>query len=195
VELRARMRTQRRALKDSQRQQLAAQFTDGLLRSRLVQRAKKIACYLAMDGEMDPAPLIAQLWAQGKTVYLPVIHSKRLWFLPFSPDTPLATNRFGIPEPALPANRRCPPSALDLVLVPLTAFDRRGNRLGMGSGYYDRSFAFLRRRRHWSRPQLIGAAYGFQGGENLQPQPWDVQLSGVGTEDGLELWGPDLDTK
>jgi len=190
VELRARMRARRRALKDSHRQQFAAQFADGLLRSRLVQRSKRIACYLAVDGEMDPAPLIAQLWAQGKVVHLPVIHGKRLWFLPFAEDTPLVPNRFGILEPALPANQRCPPSALGLVLVPLSAFDRRGNRLGTGGGYYDRSFAFLRRRRHRSRPLLIGAAYAFQGGEELQPQPWDVPLNGVATEDGLDVWGP-----
>jgi 5-formyltetrahydrofolate cyclo-ligase len=74
------------------------------------------------------------------------------------------------------------------VLAPLVAFDRSGNRLGMGGGYYDRSFAYLRHRVHWRRPRLIGYAYGFQEVQALERAHWDVPLSGVVTELGLRLF-------
>ena len=77
------------------------------------------------------------------------------------------------------------PFALDLVLVPLVAFDARGVRLGMGGGYYDRSFAYLNFRSRWRRPRLIGVGFDFQRAESISPQPWDVCLDGVITERGF----------
>src|SRR5687767_13746260 len=89
-------------------------------------------------------------------------------------------NRFGIPEPT---GRRCAPQQLDLVLLPLVAFDRRGARLGMGGGFYDRTFAFLRvagRR----KPRLVGLAHHFQEVAQLPREPWDVPLAAIVTERG-----------
>ena len=71
---------------------------------------------------------------------------------------------------------------LDLVLVPLVAFDDRGNRLGMGGGYYDQTFAFLSQRQHYRRPTLLGVAYEFQRLVALPVQAWDIPLDGVATE-------------
>jgi 5-formyltetrahydrofolate cyclo-ligase len=72
---------------------------------------------------------------------------------------------------------------LDVVLLPLVAFDRRGNRLGMGGGFYDRTFA-PRGRGRVSAPRLIGLAHGFQQVAELVDQPWDVPLRGVLTDSG-----------
>jgi 5-formyltetrahydrofolate cyclo-ligase len=91
-------------------------------------------------------------------------------------------NRFGIPEPQLPAAQQWQPEALDAVLVPLLAFDRHGNRLGSGAGYYDRSFAFLGTRRPRPAPLLIGVAYAMQEVERLAIEPWDVPLDYIATE-------------
>lgn len=135
---------------------------------------------------MDLAPLIERLWRCGKQIYLPVLHGPALWFMPFTPRTPLAHNRFGIPEPNLNAPHRAALRTLDLVLMPLVAFDRNGNRLGMGGGFYDRTFAYLRGSPRWARPCLIGTAYEFQRVPPLAVQPWDVPLGGVVTELGLE---------
>ena len=77
---------------------------------------------------------------------------------------------------------------LDLVLMPLVGFDSTGSRLGMGGGFYDRSFAFLRRRQKWRKPNLIGAAFDCQKVEQIDGQSWDVPLSGVMTESGVELF-------
>jgi 5-formyltetrahydrofolate cyclo-ligase len=150
-----------------------------------VRRAHRIACYLANDGEIDPGPAINLLRGGGRRILLPVLRGERLWFLPFEPGTPLAANRFGIPEPAVSARHRCPARDLDLVLVPLVAFDGAGNRLGMGGGFYDRTFAYLRTRAVWKRPQLIGVAYEFQRLEALPVQTWDIPLQGIATEKRL----------
>jgi 5-formyltetrahydrofolate cyclo-ligase len=77
------------------------------------------------------------------------------------------------------------PRWLDLVLVPLVGFDPRGHRLGMGAGLYDRHFAFLRHRRTWRRPLLVGVAFEAQKVERLTEAEYDVQLDGVVTECGV----------
>jgi 5-formyltetrahydrofolate cyclo-ligase len=77
--------------------------------------------------------------------------------------------------------------SLDLVLAPLVAFDAHGNRLGMGGGFYDRSFAYLLRHTRWLRPRLIGLAYDFQRQSRLPSQAWDVPLQAIATDQHLYL--------
>ncbi len=152
----------------------------------ICQRAERIAAYLGNDAEMDPQPLIERLWAVGKRVYLPVVRRPRMWFVPYTPDSRFVVNRYGIPEPNVAPDARIPVTALDLVLMPLVAFDDAGNRLGMGGGYYDRTFAFLQRRRHWRSPRLVGLAYEVQRLASLPVEPWDMPLAGIVTERGLQ---------
>lgn len=152
-----------------------------LAASPLFRAARRIAVYWPNDGEIDVAPLLRRAWACGKTCYLPVLRGKRLGFAAYRRGDDLNLNRFGIPEPALPARKLVGAPALDLVLVPLLAFDAQGNRLGMGAGFYDRTLAARARRAHWRRPRLIGVAYEFQKVAKLLPAPWDVPLDSVVT--------------
>jgi len=150
--------------------------------------AAAIAGYWACQGELDPAPLLERCWTAGKAVYLPVLAGDALLFAPYQPETPLHRNRFNIPEPeAAPADLQ-PPSAMDWVLTPLVAFDTAGTRLGMGGGFYDRSFAFLLDP-DWRgrRPRLLGLGYEFQRVTALIRQPWDVPLDAAATEKALYL--------
>jgi 5-formyltetrahydrofolate cyclo-ligase len=89
-------------------------------------------------------------------------------------------NRYGIPEPVAPGEL-LEPFQLDLVLVPLLGFDRRGHRLGHGGGYYDRSFAFLNEQVRPTEPLLVGIAYDFQELEIVNEEPWDVALDFIAT--------------
>jgi len=189
TEIRQQMRHWRRSLTRVERAGLSQRLARRLAASQTFQRSQRIAAYLPNDGEMDLRPLLRRAWRVGKHCYLPVLKGQRLWFLPYTEDTPLADNRFGIPEPALSPRRRWPLTTLDLVLAPLVAFDGQGNRLGMGGGYYDRSFAYLASRSHWRRPLILGVAYTFQRVPVLPSRPWDVPLHGVATERGLE-WFP-----
>ena len=137
---------------------------------------------------MDLAPVIEFLRSIGREVLLPALHGDGLWFLPYCEDTPMKSNRFGIPEPFLPPRARCPARELDIVLVPLVAVDSAGNRLGMGGGYYDRTFAYLRARSVWRRPLLIGVAYEFQRVARLPARAWDIPLDALATEKQLYLF-------
>ena len=148
-------------------------------------RARNIAGYVGSAGEIDPLPLIEHAVEQGKHCYLPVLHPfrhGRLLFCRWHPDDELVMNRYGIPEPRIHANRLVATRSLDLVLVPLLGFDHECNRIGMGGGYYDRSFAFTRRYRHIKGPFLLGLAHDVQRVEQLHPQPWDITLNAVATE-------------
>ena len=78
-------------------------------------------------------------------------------------------------------------SQLDIVLLPLLAFDDRGNRLGMGGGYYDRLFA-SRLHRKTKQPLRVGLAFDCQQAERLPMQAWDVPLHAVVTESGWRFF-------
>ena len=180
--LRAQMRARRRALTMAERQAAAQRFADHIWPQLQRPQCRHIAVYLAFDGELDLQPLIARLWAAGKAVYLPVVSRlapRRLWFRPYRPNQRLKTNRFGIPEPisgSVLASRQ-----LDVVLLPLTAFDQAGTRLGMGGGFYDRTFAY-RRASLASRPRLIGVGYRWQQVEQLVREPHDLPVQAIVTD-------------
>lgn len=189
--LRQQLRSSRRALSDEERARRSQEAVQKLTHHRLFLTARHIACYLPNDGELDLTYLISQAWTMGKSVYLPMLslhHRNHLHFLSYKPNDELVTNRFGIPEPVMRPHNMIDIRRLDLVLMPLVGFDSTGSRLGMGGGFYDRSFAFLRRRQKWRKPNLIGAAFDCQKVEQIDGQSWDVPLSGVMTESGVELF-------
>ena len=189
-QIRQRMRRQRRELSRRKRNQAATELCKQLTASLLFLRSQRIACYLSCKGEMDLQPVMHRIFQMKKTCYLPVIHGfsqNRLDFVQHAKDEAMVNNRFNIPEPE---KRLCPapPWALDLLLLPLTAFDNKGNRLGMGGGYYDRTLAYLRQRKQWLTPVLLGVAYDFQQVEALASQPWDIPLDGVVTESAIRFF-------
>ena len=157
---------------------------DRLIHHPLFARSQRIAAYVGSKGEIDPMPLLHIAHAMGKQCFLPILHpfrKGRLWFAPWKPDSPMLLNSFNIPEPAFTPSQCCKPQFLELVLTPLLGFDAHCHRLGMGGGYYDRTFSFRRFRRRWHGPQLIGLAHSFQQTSKLPVNNWDVQLDGVVT--------------
>jgi 5-formyltetrahydrofolate cyclo-ligase len=140
-----------------------------------------VAFYLPNDGEIDARVLATALMQRGKRCYLPRLHldgSHRVWFLRYRNGDALEKNHLGIPEPRMHA-QRLPAWALQVVLMPLVGFDRAGNRLGMGGGFYDRTFAF-RQRGH--KPLLVGLAHSLQEIPSLAAQGWDIPLDMIVTE-------------
>ncbi len=183
--LRQQIRALRRALPAAERRTAARRLARRVAVLPVFNHARHIAAYLAVDGELDPAPLLQRAWALGKAVYLPVLAGQpvgHLLFAPYHPETVLKPNRFGIPEPDAPARELRAPQVLDLVLAPLVAFDSGGVRLGMGGGCYDRTFAFRGNPAHLPKPLLLGLAYESQKVAVLPRQPWDILLDGVVTE-------------
>jgi len=146
----------------------------------LLQEAKAVAGYQAMSGEISLEPVFSFCHEQGIETLLPIMHNQSLLFAPFSTDTPFSTKKYGIQEPDVPAHALLKPQDLDIVLLPLVAFDQQLNRIGMGGGFYDRSFEF--RKGNNDAPLLIGVAHSFQEVENAHPEEWDVPLDRVITD-------------
>lgn len=186
-ELRKHLRQRRRLLSPREQEHAAVSLALNLVKNPDLHRAKHIAIYLPNDGEIDPHPYIAMAQRKGVHFYLPVlhpIHPGKLVFSPYYDGVELTANRFGIPEPAFSEGLKRPAWALDAVLFPLVGFDENGGRLGMGGGFYDRTFAFSRLRPRLA-PKLIGLAHDFQKVGELSIEPWDVALHSVVTDKRL----------
>lgn len=181
-ELRREFRDRRRALSDSEQRRHAQAVAGHFFAGRLPFSGRTVGAYMASDGELDPMPLVNRLLATRKRLALPVVRRDgHMDFYRLRRDTRLVHNRYGIAEPA-PGAAYVAPLSLDVLLVPLVAFDSLGTRLGMGAGFYDR---FLSKVPGMLRPRLIGLAHACQ--HSLDPLPfdaWDVPLDGVITELG-----------
>jgi 5-formyltetrahydrofolate cyclo-ligase len=185
--LRSTLRQGRRALSAAEQRQKAEQVCQQVISRAFFHRARRLACYVANDGELDPLAILLQAQRMGKRCYLPVLSSHRpdkVCFAPFRPGDGLVPNHWGIPEPGQLVRRLVTPYALDLVFVPLVGFDADCNRLGMGKGFYDRTFAY-RQRLGFRRPRLVGLAYEQQRVDRIAANPWDVPLDAVITEAGI----------
>jgi 5-formyltetrahydrofolate cyclo-ligase len=191
AQLRQSLRQQRRALTTQQQHLASLRLMRTLKREALFIRAKRIGFYLASDGEISPLPLIKLALKMGKQCFLPVLHPvrhNRLWFARYKPGSRLVKNRYSIAEPDIRLEPRVLPQTLDLVLLPLVGFDLQGGRLGMGGGYYDRTFAFTRRANQQDRrpprrsPALVGLAHELQQQNTLELADWDIPLAAVATE-------------
>jgi 5-formyltetrahydrofolate cyclo-ligase len=179
--LRHEMRMRRRALASVRRQLATRAMLRHLHTLPAYLRATHIALYWPADGEPDVRGIADHARLRGKQLYLPVVaHRGAMSFAPWECSTPMRRNRYGIPEP-VGGRRRVTASQLDLVIVPLVAFDPCGHRLGMGGGYYDRALAGRRQ-----RPILVGTAFEFQRTSNVSAQPWDVPLDVIVTERGRQ---------
>ena len=151
------------------------------------QAANTVAGFLAFDGEADPAELMVQAIDQGKQVYVPTIIDKGepLMFVPWSENCELEENRYGIFEPVVPQSEWIEAGQLDFVITPLVAFDESCNRIGVGGGFYDRSFSFLndsKNNSEESNVQLVGFAFELQKVKSIKTNDWDIPLSAVATE-------------
>ncbi|WP_101925721.1 MULTISPECIES: 5-formyltetrahydrofolate cyclo-ligase [Luteimonas] len=177
--LRRRLRDQRRATPANVRIAAADGLASQLLALPMLPTTGYVAGYWASDGEIGLHVFQVHL-PPGLIYCLPVLHDDTLRFAPWRAGDPLVTNRYGIPEPDVEPASALPAADMALVVTPLVGFDARGQRLGMGGGWYDRSFAF--RQQTSSPPLLVGAAFASQQLDALDAAGWDVPLDAVCTE-------------
>lgn len=158
----------------------------GLIANRVIRmpifaRSRLIACYLSTGNEVDTSAIILRAWRMKKRIFVPDTRgSGQLTFREIRPDSEFASGPFGIQEPI--GGSVLTPSAFDLVIVPVVAFDSDNYRIGMGGGYYDRTFSFLRHRKVFLRPKLVGVAFDCQKVDKIAPNPWDIRLFRIITE-------------
>jgi len=183
--LRDMMRQRRRELDAQTQLEAAKQLSQHLTSQPWYQRAQHIAVYIANDGEIDPIVFSHRAMHRGKQCYLPVLHPMKKGHLQFADyNGPKVVNSFGIEEPDVKQCRAIDVRKIDVVLLPLVAFDQQGERLGMGGGYYDRTFEFLRRS-GLNKPKLIGLAHDFQQVDAIPTEAWDVPLTAIVTNKGV----------
>lgn len=145
-----------------------------------LRKAQRVLSYIPLGGEISPQSLEQDL-AHAK-LYQPRITSFAKGIMRFyAADAPKTRNRYGIWEPA-PLGKPMPANGFDVVLMPLVAFDRNGNRLGMGAGFYDRAMSARLDGKSLQRPLLVGLAHHFQEVNSLDAQAWDVPLDVILTD-------------
>lgn len=190
-QLRQLIRRRRQSLNPALQQQAAIDLVNQFDRHPQLAAMQHFALYLSNDGELDTAPLIKTLWRQGKSVYLPILHPHKPGFLVFQHyniDTPMTRNKFGIAEPVLDATQLKALPEIEMIGLPLVAFDAKGNRMGMGGGFYDRTLAnaiFCQ-----PAPLLVGLAHQCQQVDEVPVEPWDVPLNMVITPEQVVLPPP-----
>jgi 5-formyltetrahydrofolate cyclo-ligase len=179
----------RRNLTPAQQRQAAAGLARVMKHQKIFLYSRRIAFYICNDGEIDPELLLESALKMSKQCYLPVLkpdfdHPKKnqLLFSRCGRNSCLIPNKFGIYEPDIRQQPWISPQSLDLILLPLVAFDLSGNRLGMGKGYYDRSLEFISGGNYWHRPRLLGLAHECQLSDGLVSNDWDVPLDGIVTD-------------
>lgn len=208
AEIRQLVRNQRKALSISTQQCCANTLANRLKKrvATLIKQTKlnkscplspiNIALYIANDGELDPQVFINWCWENYASnnihVYLPVVHPfspGNLLFLRYSSNTPMIKNKYGIPEPKLNILEMCTANNLHILFTPLVAFDKSGNRLGMGGGFYDRTLSninhitpnVVQEQSLLKSTQIIGLAHTCQEVDQLPIEAWDIPLPEIMT--------------
>ena len=183
-ELRQRNRKLRAEINKDDQARAADRLCERIIALNEYQQAHHIAAYFAVNGEIGLDPLIDHALSEGKKIYLPNLDQKSLRFSPYFRGQKMRINKFRLPEPDVGDDEMLQPHELDLILAPLVVFDANRNRIGMGCGFYDRSFAF-RKQAGNDKPVLIGVAHELQKVDQLIPEGWDVRLDRVVTEQGI----------
>ncbi|HEY0270970.1 MAG TPA: 5-formyltetrahydrofolate cyclo-ligase [Sphingomonas sp.] len=174
--MRATLRRARRAFAVGPGAAAHAEALTALLIARLpplLAAGGAVSGYVAHRGEPDILPVLLHLHALGHATTLPHIDDdRRMHFAPWHPQAALAPGALGIPQPEATEERIVP----SIVLTPLVGFDRGGQRLGQGGGYYDRWFA--------AHPAAlrIGIAWSVQETAALPRDAWDMPLHAIATE-------------
>jgi len=146
----------------------------------ILKSSKNIAVFLSFDGEIDTYFLIKKLWKENYNVYVPIVcpeNDKNLKFIKYNPYSTLKLNRFNIFEPIFNINHCISIYDLDLIFVPLVAFDKLGYRLGMGGGFYDR---MLKDYKVFQNFFPVGLAFDCQyTDQKIDSRSWDVALPAI----------------
>ncbi len=174
--LREQLRARRKAFVDANG--LAALRVHAIVIARIAltasNHAGSIAAYLSNGREVDAMPLIELACAHGVRTALPHVEGRggAMRFLAWRPGDPLVAGPYGLPQPSTLAAEIEP----DTIFTPLVGFDRLGNRLGQGGGFYDRAFA-----RH-PATRRIGLAWSVQEIDQVPTDEWDQPLHAIVTE-------------
>ena len=175
--LRAEALARRDSLQPATRASASAAIAERAIAVIASVRPRCVAAYLPFGSEVDPGAILT--WAAANdiaTVVPAMVDAATMVFRAYRPGDPLGTDAFGIEAPSAEAPTYDP----DLIMAPLSAFDRNGHRVGKGLGFYDRIVASLRAKGH--TPLLLGVAFAVQEVGAIPHEPHDVRVDWVVTE-------------
>ena len=131
-------------------------------------KARTIVVYWPLAKEVDLRQFIRKAKEEGKTIGLPVLRRRgEIEIFEFTTEEELVPGKLGIMQPDVRLSRRISLEEIDLVVVPGIAFDKKGNRLGRGRGWYDELIKLLP-----ARAEIIGVALAPQVVDNLPIEPY-----------------------
>lgn len=194
-ELRSKFRKMRQKLSEAEQLLAAHEMTLNLFQLPEINRATNIAGYWPNDGEINPVLFLEQAIRQGKKCYLPLLSSTdtpMLDFASYHTNDPLLKNNLGVyePDPLQKEVYITEIESLDIILIPLVAFDLKGSRLGMGGGYYDATLSKLIDVEPTKRPVIIGIGHDCQQDPDLPIDDWDWPLNIVVTDKNIFYINP-----
>lgn len=164
--------------KEEDRSKKSSEIRKKLFSLREFLKAKTVLFYLSLDDEVDTMRMIKDCMKQGKQVAVPVIEKEGRRIIPSllkDVDAELSCGPYGICHPKKDYIRPLSLESIDLVVVPGLAFDRAGNRLGRGHGYYDRFLSRLPK-----DVPTVGLAFDFQMLDDFPPlEPHDLSVTTV----------------
>lgn len=179
-ELRAAMKKRNLALTPQQRAAASERIFSRVEALPAFRAARCVACFCALGDEPESREALRR-WSRERRVVLPRVEGDAMRFYEYDPEA-LASGAFGIEEPV--RGEPCPPSEIDLVVVPGTAFARSGARMGRGRGFYDRYLA-----QPGFRAAKVGVCYAHQIVGALPAEPHDVPMDCVATDADAQLCG------
>jgi 5-formyltetrahydrofolate cyclo-ligase len=186
VILRNHFRSLRQQINPALKEIFAQQATQHFITQDVFRVSQNIACYLSVKSEMNMSALIEMIWQNKKNCFLPVITNQgKMLFHKYSKNDQLISNQFNILEP-LPSAFEIALEELDIVFMPLIAYDQQGHRLGSGGGYYDKTFSHYKPNQR--NPLRIGWAYSIQQTDQLPHEEWDIDLHAIVTEKEYTLF-------
>jgi 5-formyltetrahydrofolate cyclo-ligase len=166
-------------------------ITKQLKRLCAYRSAKRIAVYVNFNHELPTQSIFTENAKRKKVSVIPLITSFRKKSMIFVHiNKQMKKNRLGIMEPK--SRKQISTKSLDIIFMPLLGFDKKGARIGMGGGYYDRELAFKKQQKRFKKPYLVGLAYEAQYLDSIQKEPWDVNLDALITEQTLYLFNSAL---
>ncbi|MBQ8952632.1 MAG: 5-formyltetrahydrofolate cyclo-ligase [Clostridia bacterium] len=173
-EIRSEVRKKRQAVSGIQVVEMSLRICEKIVTLPEYLKAQRILCYASMPEEVQTRGILWAIHHSGRKLYLPVVRRNGgMDAVRVTEDTEMKPDRMGIDTPV--SGEVLPPEALDLVLAPGIAFDRAGNRLGYGKGYFDRFLAKC-------RCPVVGLAYELQLVDAIEPTSHDVPMNKIVTE-------------
>ncbi len=170
-EIRRKINNMRRMLDDMERRSAADEVFSRLEQTAAFLMADRILMYHSLPDELHTHSFLGK-WGKRKRFFLPRVNGVNLEILPYD-ESRLELGSFHIEEPT--GSETVDPSEIELVVVPAVAYDKKGNRLGRGKGFYDRLLKS-------TKATKIGVGYEFQLVDDLPTEPHDVAMDIVITQ-------------